>query len=119
MNENRVHPRYAIELAATISDEKSGELRGRTRDLSRGGFCMLASQGRALGTVCHTTLALVFSETEFSEELVLDGIVVWCSQIGGVWQIGVKFMEVDEASAQYLNLFMRFLEEGDNEDDDV
>jgi len=118
--QRREHPRYAIELDAVIT---AGELRisGRTENLSKGGFCMLASEGVPLGTPCEVQLSLVFSENQFSEHLNLAATVVWCTPTAGRQQIGVKFAPLDPQARGYLDLFMQFLAGGedDEESDDA
>jgi hypothetical protein len=60
-------------------------------------------------------LALVFSETEFSEQLTLRGGIAWCTQLRGGTQIGVRFEALDAPSRGYLDLFIKFLEDGPDE----
>jgi len=115
--ENRQHPRYAIELDAEVTVAGTS-VTGRTHDISRGGFCMLASQSVPVGATCQLKLALVFSETEFSEHLELPGTTVWCTPLKGAYQIGVKFAALDAQNRGYLDLFMKFLDGGDEPDDD-
>ena len=118
--EQRQHPRYAIELDAEITVAGTS-VGGRTHDISRGGFSMLARQSVPVGANGEVKLALVFSETEFSEHLVLPAMAVWCTPMKGAYQIGVKFGTLDPQSRAYLDLFMKFLdggEEGDAESDD-
>jgi hypothetical protein len=118
MTENRQHPRYAIELDAEVIVAGTS-VAGRTHDISRGGFCMLARQSVPVGASGEVKLALVFSETEFSEHLMLPAMTVWCTPMKGAYQIGIKFGQLDHQSRGYLDLFMKFLEGGDEEDDDV
>jgi Tfp pilus assembly protein PilZ len=116
MKENRQHPRYAIELDAEVVVAGTS-VAGRTHDISRGGFCMLARQSVPVGANGEVKLALVFSETEFSEHLTLPAMTVWCTPIKGSYQIGVKFGQLDQQSRGYLDLFMKFLEGGDDDED--
>jgi len=114
----RAHPRYAIELDVVLSLDV-GDVPGRTHDLSRGGFCMRTERAVPLGVRCNVRLALVFSETEFSEHLTLPGHVVWCSRIDEEYQLGIKFEATDANARGYLELFIRFLEgDPDLPDDD-
>jgi len=118
--EQRQHPRYAIELDAEITVAGTS-VSGRTHDISRGGFSMLARQSVPVGANGEVKLALVFSETEFSEHLVLPAMAVWCTPMKGAYQIGVKFGALDPQNRAYLDLFMKFLdggEEGDAEPGD-
>lgn len=124
MTDQRQHPRYAIELDAEIS-VGTATIAGRTHDISRGGFCMLASQSVAFPTACEVKLALVFSENQFSEHLMLPATIVWCTPVKNVFQIGIKFGELEAQYRGYLDLFIKFLdggdddEEGGGEDDDA
>jgi c-di-GMP-binding flagellar brake protein YcgR len=113
--EQRQHPRYAIELDAEIIVAGTS-VSGRTHDISRGGFSMLARQSVPVGASGEVKLALVFSETEFSEHLVLPAMAVWCTPMKGVYQIGVKFAALDPQSRAYLDLFMKFLDGGEETD---
>jgi hypothetical protein len=117
MTDKRQHPRYAIELDAEIA---VGEtlVTGRTRDISRGGFCMFASQPLPVHTACDVKLALVFSENQFSEHLALAATIQWCTPIKNAYQIGIKFGEVEPQYRGYLDLFIKFLDGGDDDDDD-
>jgi len=116
--EQRQHPRYAIELDAEITIAGSSAT-GRTSDISRGGFCMLARQSVPVGASGEAKLALVFSETEFSEHLVLPVMAVWCTPMKGAYQIGVKFGTLDQQHRAYLDLFIKFLDGGEEGDADA
>jgi hypothetical protein len=118
VNDQRQHPRYAIELDSIIITEQ-GDVNGRSRDLSRGGLSMLAPEAVALGTACRIKIALVFSETEFSEHLDLPATVVWCTKVQDSYQLGVKFAPLEPQVRSYLDMFMKFLEGGDEEEDDA
>lgn len=115
--DKRQHPRYAIELDCEIA---VGEVvvAGRTHDISKGGFSMLAKQAVPVHAPGQVKLALVFSETEFSEQLVLPATAMWCTPIKNAYQIGVKFVMLDPQSRAYLDLFIKFLDGGDDDDDD-
>ncbi|HEX9100772.1 MAG TPA: PilZ domain-containing protein [Polyangia bacterium] len=115
--EKRQHPRYAIELDAEITVAETS-VSGRTQDISRGGFCMLAQGSVPIGAAGEVKLALVFSETEFSEHLVLPAMAVWCTPMKGAYQIGVKFAPLDPQNRGYLDLFIKFLDGDDDVDDD-
>jgi hypothetical protein len=45
-----------------------------------------------------------------SEPLKIFGRVAWCTALFGAYQIGVKFVKVDEELARYLNMFVGFLD---------
>ena len=116
MNDQRQHPRYAIELDAEVR-VGGASVAGRTHDISKGGFCMMARSSVPVGATGEVRLALVFSETEFSEHLTLPAMTVWCTPMKGVYQIGVKFAALDATNRGYLDLFLKFLEGGDEPDD--
>lgn len=117
-DENRQHPRYAVELDAEIIAADGDSVVGRTRDLSKGGFCMLSRGSMLIGTACKVKLALVFSENQFSEHLILPSTVVWCTPVQGAQQIGVKFAPLDPQNRGYLDMFMKFIADGDGSDDE-
>jgi hypothetical protein len=114
--EQRQHPRYAIELDAEITIAGTS-VTGRTHDISRGGFSMLTRQSVPVGASGEVKLALVFSETEFSEHLVLPAMAMWCTPIKGAYQIGVKFTALEPQNRAYLDLFIKFLDGGEDGDD--
>ena len=116
MTEHRQHPRYAIELDAVVHFGQ-GELFGRTENVSRGGFCMFADAALPVGDSCDVKLALVFSEDQHSEQLHLPATIVWCTPVGGRFQIGFKFTSLSPQNDEYLSLFMQYLE-GDGESDE-
>lgn len=120
MSEQRAHPRYAIELdAELVFGQGATSIKGRTHDISLGGFSMLSKVDTptvANGSTCVVRLALVFSETEFSEHISLEGIAMWCTRLRGGVQIGVKFSALDAQARQYLELFIHFLESGEEDD---
>jgi hypothetical protein len=120
VTEQRQHPRYAIELDASVLWDEDRVV-GRTRDLSMGGFCMKARQGVPLSTVCRVQLALVFSENQFSETLELLATVVWSTPVQGGFQLGLKFAPLTGSNRNYLEMFIQFLdgsEDGHDDDDD-
>jgi hypothetical protein len=116
MTDQRQHPRYAIELDAEITVGDT-IVSGRTRDISRGGFCLLASQPLPVHTGCDVKLALVFSENQFSEQLALAATIQWCTWLKSAYQIGIKFGELEPQYRGYLDLFIKFLDGGEDDDD--
>ena len=89
---------------------------GRTHDISRGGFSMLAPRPVPVHGVGKVKLALVFSETEFSEHLELPDMAMWCTPFKSAYQIGVRLGQLDPQSRGYLDLFIKFLD-GDDDDE--
>jgi hypothetical protein len=113
MINQRQHPRFAIELDAEVSVMDDITVTGRTHDISRGGFSMLASAPVPVPALCTVKLALVFSENEFSESLLLQAATVWCTPFRGAHQIGIKFGTLDPQNRAYLDLFIKFLDDGE------
>ena len=105
----RQHQRYNVDVQATVSVQ-SGKLDARTRDMSRAGLCLIASQPIARETEVSLELVLTFGEDGVSEPLKIDGRVAWCTALFGSYQIGVKFAKVDGERARYLDMFVGFLD---------
>jgi PilZ domain-containing protein len=114
--DKRQHPRYAIELDCEITVGDVVVV-GRTHDISKGGFSMLARSPVPVHAPGQVKLALVFSENEFSEHLTLPATPMWCTPIKNAYQIGVKFVMLDPQNRGYLDLFIKFLDAGDEGDD--
>jgi hypothetical protein len=105
----RQHQRYNVDVQATVS-VASEKLDARTRDMSRAGLCLIASQPIARETEVSLELVLTFGEDGVSEPLKIDGRVAWCTALFGAYQIGVKFVKVDDEREKYLNMFVGFLD---------
>ena len=105
----RQHPRFNVDLKVGVS-VASERRDARTRDMSRAGLCLIAMQPIARETEVSLELVLTFGETGTSEPLTVLGRVAWCTALFGAYQIGVKFVKVDEDSARYLDMFMGFLD---------
>lgn len=105
----RQHPRVSVDLqvAVAVADEK---LAARTRDLSRAGLCLIASQAIAIDTEISLELVLTFGEAGSTEPLQMTGQVAWCTALFGSYQIGVKFVNMDSERERYLDMFVGFLD---------
>lgn len=57
-------------------------------------------------------LSLVFDEDTFSEPLDLPARIVWCTQLGKEFQVGTAFLPLNADQRSYLEMFLRYLEEG-------
>jgi hypothetical protein len=111
-SEPREHPRFALEVDASI-DVGDRQIPVRTRDLSRGGLCFVATSPVAAGAEVRMTLALVFDEATFSESLAVRARVVWCTPLAeGQYQLGTCFLGLTADNRTYLDLFLRYLKEG-------
>jgi hypothetical protein len=105
----RQHQRYNVDVqvAVSVANEK---LDARTRDMSRAGLCLVATQPIPRETEVSLELVLTFGDDGVSEPLQLGGRVAWCTALFGAYQIGVKFVKVDDERTKYLDMFVGFLD---------
>lgn len=105
----REHPRFNVDIqvGVTVADEKFA---ARTRDMSRAGLCLIGEQPIPADTEISLELVLTFGEAGTSEPLKMIGRVAWCTAMFGAYQIGVKFVKVDDDRARYLDMFVGFLD---------
>jgi hypothetical protein len=122
----RRHPRYAIDVEAKLIVPSGGrKLTARTRDLSRSGICLITGEGVGVGSMVHVDLVLAFGDDAFSEPLGLEARVVWCSNLGGSFQVGAMFNDLTEEQDGFVEMFLQYLDgsasardEEENLDDD-
>ena len=108
----RAHPRYAVEVDAEF-DGPTGKLPARTRDVSHGGMACYAGAALAIGQTMDVALSLVFPGGELSEPLILRTKIIWCTPLrDGIHQIGTAFVGLTQDARQYLDIFLRYLQEG-------
>ncbi|HEY0191848.1 MAG TPA: PilZ domain-containing protein [Kofleriaceae bacterium] len=113
---DREHPRYAH--AAMITLHTPGlEISGTTSNLSRGGLSATLSEQIAVGTLIDVDIQLVFSDEAQSEPLRIPARIVWCTSVDEGHQVGASFLPLDAERAEYLTMFLRYLD-GDEEDDE-
>jgi hypothetical protein len=105
----REHPRFNVDIqvAVSVADEKFA---ARTRDMSRAGLCLIGEQPIPPDTEISLDLVLTFGEAGTSEPLKMLGRVAWCTAMFGAYQIGVKFVKLDDDRARYLDMFLGFLD---------
>jgi hypothetical protein len=105
----RVHPRFNVDVHVSVSvaDESFD---ARTRDISRAGLCLVATQPIARDTELSLEMVLTFGEDGVSEPLRILGRVAWCTALFGAYQIGVKFVKIDHERGKYLDMFVGFLD---------
>jgi hypothetical protein len=109
--DHRAHPRYAIEVDCEFRHGGASH-HGRSRDVSRGGLCFTSATGLPMGAEVTLSIALVFDEETFSEPLALRARVVWSTKIGAAHQIGTTFIGMTAEQRHYLEMFLRYLKEG-------
>jgi hypothetical protein len=107
----REFPRFALEATVELT-ARSFTATGRTANVSRGGMAATVNRAIAPGEVVTVRMALVFDEDTFSEPLDLPARVVWCTQLSDVYQLGMAFMPLSSDQRTYLEMFLRYLEEG-------
>ena len=105
----RQHPRFNVDVQVSVSVANES-LAARTRDISRAGLCLIASQPIARETEVALEMVLTFGDDGVSEPLSILGRVAWCTALFGSYQIGVKFVKVDAQRAKYLDMFVGFLD---------
>lgn len=88
---------------------------GRTRNVSRGGLCATLTAAIDAGTDLEVDIVLVFEDGVQSEALRLPGRVAWCTTVDDANQIGVSFRGLDKARAEYLGMFLRYLDDSHDE----
>jgi len=105
----RQHQRYNVDVqvAVSVANEK---LDARTRDMSRAGLCLVTTQPIPRETEVSLELVLTFGDDGVSEPLPVTGKVAWCTALFGAYQIGVKFVKVDDDQGRYLDMFIGFLD---------
>jgi hypothetical protein len=105
----RQHPRYNVDIQVSVSIDKT-KLAAHTRDISRAGLCLVATKPIARDTEINLELVLTFGEDGMSEPLQLQGRVAWCTALFGAFQIGIKFINIDDERDRYLDMFVGFLD---------
>ena len=105
----RQHPRYNVDLQVTASVGKD-VFAARTRDISRAGICLVGMLPLERDLEISLDLVLTFGDEGASEPLRLIGRVAWCTLLFGAYQIGVRFVKVDQERARYLDMFVGFLD---------
>lgn len=111
MTVEREHPRYAHEAVVTfhVGPKSIG---GRTQNLSRGGLCADLADAIPNGTSLDVDIQLVFDDIGESEALRLPARVVWCTTVDEAYQVGLCFRPLSAEQAQYLTLFLKYLDDG-------
>jgi hypothetical protein len=107
----RQHRRYAYG-AAIVLLAPGQAVAGHTRDVSRGGLCATLAEPIAVGLDIELDIQLVFDDDRQSEALRVPARIVWCTPIGDDHQVGVQFLPLTGETAEYLTMFLRFLDDG-------
>jgi hypothetical protein len=78
--------------------------------MSRAGVCLIGDQPIPADTEISLELVLTFGDAGTSEPLKLLGRVAWCTALFGAYQIGAKFVKVDDDQGRYIDMFIGFLD---------
>ena len=105
----RQHPRFNVDVQVSVKVDNES-LAARTRDMSRAGLCLIATQPIPRETEVSLEMVLTFGDDGVSEPLSILGRVAWCTALFGSYQVGVKFVKVDDQRAKYLDMFVGFLD---------
>lgn len=108
---SRQSPRYALEASLEV-ETPDGTVEGATRNLSRGGLCAELDRPLEAGTRVLVRLSLVFDVDTASESLSVPARVVWSTPLSSGHQVGLQFLGMDSEQQSYLEMFLRFLDEG-------
>ena len=106
----RRHPRFQVDVQATVRTADGRKLLARTRDLSRSGICLITTEALGSGARLGVELVLLLGPTSTSEPLPLNARVVWCTAIAGAFQVGAMFDRVSGREAAFLDMFLRYLD---------
>ena len=110
----RTSPRYA-HAAAVAFHVRNAVYGGQTTNLSRGGLCAEVSVELPLGQELEVDIELVFDNDAHSEPLRVWGRVVWCTRVDNVNQVGLAFCHVQPEQAEFLTVFLNFLDRSKRE----
>ena len=111
LSENqRRHPRFHIDVEASVRTADGRKLLARTRDLSRSGICLVTTGPLESGEQLGIELVLLLGPSSTSEPLPLRARVVWCTAIAGAFQIGAMFDRLSTKEAAFLDMFLRYLD---------
>ncbi len=112
LSERRQSTRYDVVTEVLVIHEH-GRISVRTRDLSKGGLCMLLPYPLERGLRLRLELALLLGPNAQSEPLVMNARVAWCApETPETFQVGVSFLDLNEEVAEHLDTFLEFLRQG-------
>lgn len=107
----RAYPRYALDAAVTFFVGSGARHEGRTKNLSRGGLCADLAESIRTGIDIDIGIVLMFADDTQSEQLRLPARVAWCTPVDNGFQVGLAFRPLDAQHTQYLDVFLRYLDD--------
>lgn len=109
--QQRVFERIDVKARVELVTAAGKIVQGMSRNISRGGLCLDAPQGFAMGEILSVRITLVFGANRQSEALALPAVVVWSTAIGASFQVGTQFRALSQDQSTYLDMFLRYLAE--------
>jgi len=106
----RRYPRFHVDVQANVRTVDGRKLLARTRDLSRSGICLVTTEDLGSGASLGIELVLLLGPSSASEPLPLRARVVWCTAIGGAYQVGAMFDGLSAKESSFLDMFLRYLD---------
>jgi hypothetical protein len=106
----RRHPRFPVDVQASVRTSDGRRLTARTRDLSRSGICLITGEALPSGENLLVELVLLIGTRSESEPLPLRARVVWCTAIANAFQIGAMFYPLSGKESGFLDMFLRYLD---------
>ncbi len=111
-SDRRQSIRYDVVTEVTVIHEH-GHASVRTRDLSKGGLCMLLPYPLERGASVRLELSLLLGPNAQSEPLSMNAKVAWCApENTDFFQVGVSFLDLNEEEETHLETFLEFLRQG-------
>lgn len=108
--DRREAARHEFELDCVVLQGTSPQ-QGRTRNLSTTGLSLLLGAPIPISEVVVLDLALAFGDDAFSESLRLSATIVWCTPVGGQYQVGAKFARLSPRLEAFIQMFADYLNE--------
>jgi len=111
-SDRRLSTRYDVitEVGLTSS---AGRTTVQTRDLSKGGLCLLLPAPLPRNEIVKIELSLLLGPNAQSEPLVLSARIAWCAQeTQEQFQVGVSFANLTEDHQVHIETFLEFLRQG-------
>ncbi len=111
-SDRRQSTRYEVitEVGLTSS---AGHTKVLTRDLSKGGLCLMLPAPLTRNEIVQIELSLLLGPNAQSEPLVLAARVAWCApETQDQFQVGVSFHDLTEDHQTHLETFLEFLRQG-------
>lgn len=106
----RQYERFAVDVRVEVDVAGGTVLTGHTCNISLGGLCVDLAAPLQAGSDVNIRVALIFEDERHSDQLELPLHVVWSTPLERGHQIGGQFRELSKEQAEYLDVFLSFLE---------